>query len=175
LIIDIAMCNVEVKKSLIEGLGVFAACEFSTGERIRRVNIVREVTAHSPLREDLGERSDHCTYPNGKVLLYGFPDCHINHSCDPNAYEFHEGGITYIVARRTIRSGEEITCDYNINITNGTSWPCNCGAIRCQGLVAGDYFQLPIEWQREYRPLLADWFIRNNRDKIDALDAVSPP
>lgn len=38
----------------------FATRAFRAGERIRRVNVVREVTATAPLREDLGERLDHC-------------------------------------------------------------------------------------------------------------------
>ena len=35
---------------------------------------------------------------------------------------------------------------------------------------SGAIFHLPLEWQREYRPLLADWFIRRNRDRVAALD-----
>lgn len=135
------------------------------------MNVVREVTADAPLREDLGEQSDHCAYPNGKVVLWGFPDRHINHSCDPNAYELHEGDVTYIVGRRHILAGEEITCDYNINIVNGTAWPCKCGASRCQGEVVGDFFRLLPERQREYRPLLAPWFVESYRERIYALDA----
>jgi hypothetical protein len=38
------MANVEVKPSRIEGLGVFATRPFHASERIRRVNVIREVT-----------------------------------------------------------------------------------------------------------------------------------
>jgi hypothetical protein len=131
---------------------------------------VREVTPETPIREELGERQDHCAYPDGKVVLYGLPDRHINHTCDPNAYELFEAGATYLMARRNIASGDEITCDYNINIAMGTAWPCRCGAIRCRGEVVGDFFLLPKEWQHEYRPLLADWFVRQHRERIEALD-----
>jgi hypothetical protein len=44
------------------------------------------------------------------------------------------------VARLAIAAGEEFTCDYNINIANGTAWPCRCGAARCRGQVARDFF-----------------------------------
>jgi hypothetical protein len=81
------LADVEVKSSRIEGLGVFAARPFRTGERIRRVNVVREITPESPIREDLGERVNHCSYPDGRIVLFGFPDRHVNHSCDPNAWE----------------------------------------------------------------------------------------
>lgn len=164
------MDNVDVRPSGIDGLGVFAVRSLRAGHRITKVNVAREVTPDAPIREDLGERADHCNYPDGKVVLYGFPDRHLNHSCDPNAYEVFEEGGTYLIARRDIAAGTEITCDYNINIANGTTWPCRCGAIRCHGEVVGDFFRLPIEWQQEYRPLLAEWFIRQHRERIHALD-----
>jgi hypothetical protein len=78
--------DVRVKKSDIEGLGIFAVAPCRSGQRIRRVNVLREITLAAPLREDLGERADHCDYPNGRVMLIGPPDCYVNHSCDPNAY-----------------------------------------------------------------------------------------
>jgi uncharacterized protein len=160
------MADVEVRLSPIEGLGIFAARPFLAGERIRRINVVREITPEAPLREDLGERADHCAYPDGKTMLWGFPDRHVNHSCDPNAWEMFEGDASYLVARRDIAAGEEITCDYNINISGGTSWPCRCGAARCRGVVEGEFFRLPVEWQREYRPLLAAWFVRRQRERL---------
>jgi SET domain-containing protein len=163
------MSDVEVKPSRIEGLGVFSCRPFGKGERIRRVNVVREITPESPIREELGERIDHCSYPDGKVVLWGAPDRHLNHSCDPNTWVSYEGDTCYLRARRDVAAGEEITCDYNINITDGTAWPCRCGAARCRGRVAGDFFRLPTEWQREYRPFLAEWFVRRHRERVAAL------
>lgn len=161
--------QVEVKASTIEGLGLFALRPFASGQKIRRINVVREITAEAPLREDLGERSDHCDYPDGKVVLIGFPDRHINHSCDPNTYIDYDEDVCYIVARRQIVAGEELTCDYNINITRGTAWPCHCGASRCRGTTTGDFFLLPVEIQREYSPLLAKWFVRCHTDRLAQL------
>ena len=161
------MLEVEVRASPIEGLGVFAVRAFRATERIRRVNIVREVTEDDPLRE--GEQVEHCAYPNGKVVLWGFPDRHVNHCCDPNAYELHDGDAVYVVARRPIATGEEITFDYNVNTAGGSTWPCNCGAARCRGESVGDYFSLPEEHQIEYLPLLLDWFVAKHRDRIGPL------
>jgi len=162
--------DVEVRSSPIEGLGLFAARPFAPGDRIRRVTVVREVTPEAPLRPELGERADHCDYPDGKVVLIGFPDRHINHSCDPNAHVRYQGAAAEFIARRPIARGDEITCDYNINISGGTAWPCHCGAARCLGTTVGDFFRLPLAVQREYRPLLASWFVRRHADALAALD-----
>jgi hypothetical protein len=160
---------VEVRESRIQGLGLFATRALAAGERIRRVTIVREITNGAPLRPESGEHIEHCAYPDGRVVLWGLPDRHVNHSCDPNAYELHEGDAVYIVARRPIAAGEEITFDYIINTTGGSTWPCHCGAARCRGETVGDFFHLPIAFQIEYRPLLADWFVARHRKRLEAL------
>jgi len=120
------MSEVEVRPSRIEWLGIFALRAFAGGETITRVRIVREITPESPIREDLGERIDHCAYPEGRVVLIAFPERHVNHSCDPNAYERFEGPSSSIVAIRDIARGEETTIDYNINIAGGSAWPWRC-------------------------------------------------
>ena len=165
--------GVEVRPSAIEGLGIFAVRLFSAGVLIRTVNVVREITPEAPLRPEVGERRDHCDYPDGKVVLIGPPDRHLNHSCDPNAWLRYAGPACQIVARRPIGRGEEITCDYSINLTAGDTWPCRCGATRCRGQVVGDFFQLPHELQREYAPYLAEWFLRRHREALRAAGVIS--
>lgn len=164
------MSGVQIKPSKIEGLGLFAARSFAAGVRLRQVNVVREITADDPLRPELGERADHCDYPDGKVMLIGEPDRHLNHSCDPSVWVLYEADGCYLVARRDIASGEELACDYRLNVTGGDSWPCNCGAGRCTGKVTGDFFRLPEELQREYRPYLAEWFVDEHRERLRPLE-----
>ncbi len=158
--------GVDVRNSRIEGLGVYARRPYAAAQRIRTVNVIREVTPEAPLRPERGERQDHCDYPDGRIALIGFPDRHLNHSCDPNAFLRYAADVCELVARRAIAAGEEITCDYNINTAGGTAWPCGCGAARCSGTVAGDYFALPEAIRREYRPLLADWFVRRHAERL---------
>lgn len=164
------MRRIEARSSVIEGLGIFATTAFIPGDVIAAVHVVREVTAETPIRPELGERIEHCAYPDGKTVLIAFPERHVNHSCDPNAFEKFEGQRSFFVALRPINMGEEITIDYNINITMGTSWPCHCGAARCTGRVEGEFFNLPVDRQREYRPLLAEWFVQRNHERISVLD-----
>jgi SET domain-containing protein len=161
-----SLSTVQVRSSPIEGLGLFALRPFRPGQLIRTVHVVRQVTAAAPLRPELGERRDHCDYPDGKVVLIGSPDRHLNHSCDPNAWARYEAATCQIVARREISVGEEITVDYSINLTGGDAWPCHCGSTRCRGRVVGDYFQLPLELQREYAPYLTAWFVGRHRDAL---------
>lgn len=114
-----------------------------------------------------GESTEHCSYPDGKVVLWGYPDRHVNHSCDPNAYQEEKGdgsAVVHIMARRAIRAGDEITLDYNVNR------PEVCpGADRCRGETIGDFFLLPGEHQLEYLPMLADWFVAKHRERVEAL------
>jgi hypothetical protein len=166
------MTEIDVRPSRIEGLGIFSLRTFDVGDRIATIRIVREITPDDPIREDRGERVEHCAYPDGRVVLIAFPERHVNHSCDPNSFEYFEGDTSYLVALRQVAANEEVTIDYNINIADGTAWPCQCGAERCTGTVVGDFFLLPLERQIEYRPLLAEWFIRRHRTRIEALDSL---
>ena len=161
------MPEVEVRPSRIEGLGVFACRSFGAGERIRRVNVVREITAEAPVRQDLGESVEHCSYPDGKVFLWGSPDRHVNHSCDPNVWLLYDSdALPYFVARHDIAADDEVTCDYTINAGEGGGWPCNCGSARCRRVIEGGFFGLPGELRQEYRPFLAEWFVRRNRQRL---------
>ena len=58
----------------------------------------------------------------------------INHSCDPNAFIRCTPGRAEFYARRAIRAGEELTCDYGESQHNGTL-PCRCGAANSRGFI----------------------------------------
>ena len=158
------MIGVEIRESERCGLGLFALCPFDSGERIRVVNIEREVTEEQPLGPE--DNPDHAFLSDGKLLLVGKPDRYLNHSCDPNAYVWYRGTAIDLIARRPIAAGEEITVDYLINNAGGDSWECRCGSGRCRGKTAGSFFELPIDIQREYYPLLAPWFLRQHASRL---------
>ncbi len=166
--------RVDVRESAIAGLGLFATERIGPGEKIRTVNVLREVTDESPLRPELGERPEHCAYPDGKVVLWGYPDRHLNHSCDPNAFESYQDGHVRLISRRTIQPGEEITVNYLVNNSGGDSWPCRCGSDECLGSTSSQgFFGLPERKQVEFLPLLAEWFVARHRDRIDSLKAMA--
>ncbi len=115
--------NVIVAKSKIHGLGVFATRDFAEAEIIFQIDDSRIVDDSHPLRPEAGEHSYHCDYlAGGKTVLMRFPERHINSSCDPNSYVKTINGIRHVVARKPIKSGEEITCDYIIDCHGGIVW-----------------------------------------------------
>jgi len=59
---------------------------------------------------------------------------YINHSCDPNTFFRCTAERAEVYARRAIRAGEELTCDYGESQHEGTL-PCRCGAKNCRGFI----------------------------------------
>ena len=73
-----------------------------------------------------------------------------NHSCDPNLW--WEGDR--LVTLRDVATGEELTYDYatgcaDVPMTPGELLRCNCGSMRCRGLVEADDWRIP-ELRRRY-------------------------
>jgi len=69
---------------------------------------------------------------DAKGMRRGFR--YINHSCDPNTFFRCTPERAEVYARRSIRAGEELTCDYGESQHNGTL-PCRCGARNCRGFI----------------------------------------
>jgi SET domain-containing protein len=160
---------VYVKTSPIHGLGVFARRNFATGETIL-LREERPVTPEAPLEASRGELEYHCDWLEGRRQVYlGFPERHVNHSCDANAFNKRVNGAAYLIALRPIHAGDEITSNYSIDLWDGQAWRCNCGSDRCLGTVPGNFFSLPLARQIELQPLLSEWFIAEHRAEYEAL------
>lgn len=59
---------------------------------------------------------------------------YINHSCEPNLFSRNTGKRIFLVSRRRIAKGEELTLDYCI-LPKVPRKPCRCGAPRCRGFM----------------------------------------
>ena len=162
---------VRIAPSPIEGLGVLARDEFEAGAAVLSLDTSREVTADAPLRPEAGEREDHVAHLDGRAYLLPDPERRLNHSCDPNAFLRTVDDRVCVVARRTIEPGEEVTIDYLINTHDRSSWRCSCASDRCRGTLEKSFFDLPADLQREYLPLLEDWFVEAHRSRIERLHA----
>lgn len=164
------MADVIVSESKIHGLGVFATRDFARDEIILAIDDTRVVDDEHPLRPELGEHSYHCDYlAGGRTVLMRSPERHINSCCNPNTFVKTIDGIRHVVARGPISSGEEITYDYIIDCHGGIVWQCSCASERCRGTIVSSFFELPVELQLEYLPLLNPWFKDEHREKVDAL------
>lgn len=62
----------------------------------------------------------------------------INHSCEPNAESEWDDNHVYIVARRAIKPGEEITYNYGFDEDDYECYPCSCGSSKCHGYMLSD-------------------------------------
>ena len=73
----------------------------------------------------------------------------INHSCDPNceAIIYGEGGEAeiWLVSKKRIRKGEELTFDYGFDAENYEDHPCLCGSKNCVGYIVGEEYRADLE------------------------------
>jgi SET domain-containing protein len=134
----------ESRTSGIHGTGSFATRDLTpgtliieyVGERITREESLRRCELNNPFIFRLDEQHD----LDGDVEWN--PARFINHSCDPNCdAELIEGKI-WIVARRGIAGGEELTFNYGYDLQDYREYPCACGARQCVGfMVAEEFFE----------------------------------
>jgi uncharacterized protein len=162
---------VEVRESPINGSGMFATAPFTAGALVLVIDDSRIADAAHPLAPADDPR--HCDYlAAGKVVLMQSPERYINHSCDPNVYVRTVDGKRLVVALRDIVAGEEVAYDYCINGYGNTVWTCHCHARRCRHTIHSDFFHLPLALQREYLPLLDDWFCEERNAEVEHLAAL---
>jgi uncharacterized protein len=164
------MTDVVVKVSDIEGRGLFAARAFARGETITQIRHDRVVEAGQPFPDDFVDKFYWVdNLPGGRWLLMNEPERYINASCDPTAYTKFIDGDCFVIAKRDLRAGEEITTDYLICSYDDEPFDCACGTARCRGHNPSSFFELPDAFQREYEPLLHDWFIAEHRAEYEAM------
>jgi SET domain-containing protein len=65
----------------------------------------------------------------------------INHSCEPNCEALtDDDNRIWIVAKRDIAAGEELTFNYNYDLEDFKEHPCQCGAQNCVGFIVAEEF-----------------------------------
>jgi SET domain-containing protein len=133
--------------SAIHGRGVQAACAIPDGTHIVEYTGERITKAEAKRREQqrlarLRRGGD------GSVYIFDLNRGHdldgrtrrnvarlINHSCAPNCRAETTRGRIWIIARRDIAAGEELTFDYGFPYAEWRLHPCRCGAKRCPGFI----------------------------------------
>jgi SET domain-containing protein len=126
---------VEVRPSDIHGRGLFAkkriAARRKVGELTGSLISVREARKRAARQKCIAI----VEFDDGIALdasTNGGPFTHVNHSCSPNTYMRRYGHRVEFYSLRTIRPGEELTCDYGETHHEG-QLPCRCGTETCRG------------------------------------------
>lgn len=156
--------GIRVKKSLIQGQGIFALRDFKKGELVYVVPRGRfvtkgEVKGLSEYEREHLDRVDADTYE-----LMQEPACFINHSCEPNIMEKLTPERIEGYAFRDIQKGEELGVDYRVRGFDDWKMECKCGAKSCSGVVVGNFFSLSPDLQKKYLPF-APKFIQDEYPK----------
>ncbi|MBU2638274.1 MAG: SET domain-containing protein-lysine N-methyltransferase [Nanoarchaeota archaeon] len=122
--------DVIIKKSKIEGEGVFAARDFKKGEIVIKWDISYQLSSEEAAAIPEKEKK-HLAYTNGKIIVQQPPAKYVNHACNPNTQvkNFCD------VAIRDIKKGEEITSDYSSDLEPGETMKCNCGSKNCKRII----------------------------------------
>jgi uncharacterized protein len=137
---------IEVRRSNVHGLGVFAARRITKGTRI--IEYVGERVSHDEAdrRYEEKDANDSHTFlfiVDSKTVIDAGVDGNdarfFNHSCDPNCESTVEKRRVYIEALRDIESGAELTYDYQIQREDDDPdniddvFACRCGFPKCRG------------------------------------------
>jgi len=136
---------IEFRPSIIHGLGGFAVTTIPAGSRV--IEYVGErITKEQAL--------ECCSRDNSFIFcldetwdLDGSVDWNparlLNHCCEPNCDAENIEGHIWVVARRPIQPGEEITYNYNYDLEDYREHPCRCSSPQCVGyIVAEELFDL---------------------------------
>jgi uncharacterized protein len=128
--------KLSIRESRIHGHGVYAGERIPanrkvieyTGERInRRETKKREEGAYTYLFTlDKYWTIDGAVGGSGAEL--------INHCCEPSLISRIMKGHIIYMSLRAIEPGEELTIDYNFDISTGRD-VCKCGAAKCRGIM----------------------------------------
>lgn len=139
--------HILVRRSRIHRRGVFARCEITKGTRL--IEYVGERIGKAEAERRSVERIERASKTGeAAVFIFELTKRHdidggvpwntarlINHSCRPNCEVQILRGRIWIVARRRIKAGEEITYDYGYDFDDFEDHPCRCGSPRCVGYI----------------------------------------
>lgn len=137
-----------VRKSGIQGRGVFAARKLRKGQRVIEYAGERISNKEADLRYDDEKMKRHHTFlftVDSKTVIDGAVGGNdarlINHSCDPNCEAVIEKKRIFIYALKTIHPGDELVYDYQYERTGENDeemekvYKCRCGSGNCRGTI----------------------------------------
>lgn len=134
--------KIQFKNSAIHGMGGFARRKIKNGEpvieyigeKISKTESLRRCEAENPYIFQIDDEFD----LDGNVGWN--PAKFINHSCAPNCEAQFFDDMIWIMAKRDIEPGEEITFNYSYDLEDYKEHPCKCGAANCVGYIVAEEF-----------------------------------
>ena len=120
--------SIIIKKSNINGKGVFANKDFKKGEIVLRWNLSKTLSEE---QIEKNRNKEYITYLDGRYVLMQPPEKYINHSCSASTISKNFCDI----AKRNIKKGEEITGNYLLDSPSGFYMKCNCKSKNCKGFI----------------------------------------
>ncbi|MDD4308233.1 MAG: SET domain-containing protein-lysine N-methyltransferase [Thermoplasmata archaeon] len=167
-----------LKDTRHKGIGLFTETGRRKGEVLFSENLtgLRKHTLED-INSDPALNGDHAHYVGrGKYVIEEGLPAYMNHSCDPNCCYRKSGiGIYDVVALRDINVGEELTHDYaasSINQLEGLFYfeeNCECGSSCCRRTIHGDFFRMPMDWQKRFYRYLPPSIKRKYRARFKHL------
>ena len=111
------------KKSEINGIGIFTEKDMGNGEQFYIIPLDKVFKKSYPRYARIEKGRYVC---DEKVLNF------VNHSCNPNTILKINVESPVLLAKRNIKSGEEITCDYEMTEKKGYFFKCKCKSKNCR-------------------------------------------
>ena len=147
-----------LRPSTIEGAGAFAANTIPRGTRLLEYGGERITKAESLRRCAAGNhfifRLDDEWDLDGNAPSN--PARFLNHSCAPNCDAEWLDGVIWIVTRRDVAAGEELTFNYGYDLDDYREHPCRCGAQECAGYIIAEELMPLLKRKLLARAAVAD-------------------
>jgi SET domain-containing protein len=152
--------KIEVRKSKIDNLGVFAKRNIKKGEVILKFEgeiwSRKKVDKLESKNKELFEIFDKYSLQVDKDLFLFSKkiddiDNFVNHSCNPNSYVYIKSPKeVFLIALRNLKKNEEITFDYSTTMYNDR-WTskCKCKSKICRKVIR-EFKYLPPKIKNKY-------------------------
>src|SRR3989344_3736185 len=149
------MVDYEHRSSGIHGTGIFAKNDIKKGTKIVEY-LGEKVTKEEGTHREQAQLKK-AKHGAGQVYVFELDDewdidgdveyndaRFINNSCDPNCKVIIKEGHIWIVTKRDIKAGEELSYDYGFDDEDYKDFPCKCGAKNCFGFMVGEEYRRKI-------------------------------
>ncbi|MCX6717527.1 MAG: SET domain-containing protein-lysine N-methyltransferase [Candidatus Taylorbacteria bacterium] len=143
-----------LKKSKIQGQGIFATKNYKKGEFVVKLT-GKKIKWKYDEKKDRAYCANWTGIEKDLWIDPDFPLSNINHSCDPN---LGIKGKIMFYAIRDIKIGEEFTFDYSTS-EEEIDWimKCNCGSKNCRKTMTAIQF-LPLKVFNAHLPYIPTYY-----------------